>query len=117
MVHKLSLLVLTMTTFVYAEDVINLSCIDNEGGKSISVVVDKENGKFSTRFDIFKLEESEHIYQGKDERYINQVIRYQLNRITLNLLYQELDWSLEAKKSGKRVIDEKKYSCSIVKKI
>ena len=108
---------MTLSPFLYAEDVINLNCLDNAGGESISIVIDKEQKKFTTRFNIFELEENEHIYQGKDDRYKSSVIRYQLNRITLSLLYQELDWSMDARISGNRVIDEKRYSCEIVNKI
>ena len=113
--------IILISSLAHAEEVINLSCADKEDSSvAISVIIDLTNKKFITENQTFDLLVTESTYAGKDDSYLTNVIRYRLNRVTLELAYQELNLSMGGnidRMYGLAEDFKKSYSCSVVSKI
>ena len=113
--------IILTSSLTYAEEVINLNCDDKEDSSvAISIIIDLTNKKFITENQTFDLLITESTYTGKDDSYLSNVIRYRLNRVTLQLTYQELNLSMGGnidRMYGLAEDFKKSYSCSVVSKI
>ena len=119
--QNLLLSIILLSSLTFAEDVINLNCVDKEDSSvAISIIIDLTNKKFITENQTFDLLITESTYTGKDDSYLSNVIRYRLNRVTLELAYQELNLSMGGnidRMYGLAEDFKKSYSCSVVSKI
>ena len=119
--QNLLLSIILLSSLTFAEDVINLNCVDKEDSSVvISIIIDLTNKKFITENQTFDLLITESTYTGKDDSYLSNVIRYRLNRVTLELAYRELNLSMKGnidRMNGLAEDFKKSYSCSVVSKI
>ena len=119
--QNLLLSIILLSSLTFAEDVINLNCVDKEDSSVvISIIIDLTNKKFITENQTFDLLITESTYTGKDDSYLSNVIRYRLNRVTLELAYRELNLSMKGnidRMYGLAEDFKKSYSCSVVSKI